>query len=182
MDMTSFFCEKFNTCFDGVQIVTPTKAEEQRILSRVHEQKSLYKVKYANQMENRFLAYLEANGVTRKKLLSHASAQQNWGSISHNGLHAGTHGKFGGGIYLSPDYRLSRSFGPIVGVFETAYGNPLFIYDFEDVGFDQNILYINDKQCVHANPKNIKRIIYNEVVFFEPEAVILRYLITSKTE
>ena len=177
MDMTSFFCEKFNTCFDGVTIVTPSKTEEQRILSRVPEGKKLYKVKYADQMTKRFSDYLEKNEIKRKKLLFHGSAERNWASIIQNGLHAGKSGKFGGGIYLSPEYKMSQMYGKIIGVFDTAYGNPLFIYNYEDVGFNQNILYVNDKQCVHANPKNIKTLCYNEVVFFEPEAVILKYLI-----
>lgn len=167
---------------EGIRVEAPTKEEKKEISSHFLCPVDIWKVIYPK-MERRFKRYLKKNEIKTTKMLFHGSRESNWKSIIENGLHRGISGKFGGGIYMTPDARLAEGFAGngYIGYFDTAYGNPLMVYEQTDVGYGEDVLFVNDKNCIHAAPEKISVVgNYNEVVFFDTNATCLKFLIRKK--
>lgn len=135
------------------------------------------------------------------KMLWHGSRNENWESILSEGLvlhpQAKVTGKmFGSGIYFATSAKKSYNYTSangsywaggksdtgVMAVFECSYGKP---YDVRsNAGFTNSFGYDNLRRkrggydCVHAHAGNILR--NDEIVFYRPEQMNIRYLVTFK--
>lgn len=141
-----------------------------------------------------FNSYCEKNKITTIKSFFHGSTNQNWLSIVNNGLKLNPNAKITGkmlgyGIYTG---KASKSYGytsltnaywtnehskiGILGLYATAYGNPLHVYN--DIrSYTRAELDAKKCNCVHAHGGNGLYLRNDEVVFYSEAALLLNYII-----
>ena len=144
--------------------------------------------------KERFNKYIKSRNIKHIKELWHGSKNENWLSITQNGLKlhpdAVITGKmFGDGIYFAPSSMKSwgytsaygsrwangNSSTAFMGVYAVAYGNP---YDAARYGysFTQKALEDRGYNCVHAIAA-LTGLRNDEIIFYSEDAVLLNYLV-----
>lgn len=195
--------EKSNTNPDpfkelGVEVSEASNEDIKKVYSMLPDNlkqkvSTVYKIK-CEAHAKRFEEYCNKNGITQTKYLWHGSRNENWLSIIKLGLllkpNAQITGKmFGNGIYFAP--KAQKSWGytsggywtgeslkgfAMMGVYETAYGNPYHPTPSENWKFTQSFLKSHNKNCVHAEGGtcNLRN---DEIIFYDEGAMCLRYVV-----
>lgn len=183
----------------GIEVYEATAEQRNKVVS--HLSKSLtgrvnkvYRV--INQKHRRrFNAYLKKNEINKVCELWHGSRNENWLSIIEKGLmlnpDAVTTGKaFGQGIYFAEKsnkswnytsyygscYASGKSDTGIMGVYVTAYGNPLDVSIIKK--YSEDYLRVRGYDCVHAHAG--VDLLNDEIIFYNEAAVLLNYIVTFK--
>lgn len=151
--------------------------------------KAIYKITN-NKHETRFKEYCKKRNISNTRFLWHGSRNENWLSIINKGLllnpNAVITGKmFGNGIYFAP--KSTKSWGytsyrnaywtsgscdtAFMGVYETAYGNPLNVVSAKRYTQDT----LQGKDCVHAHAGHA--LMNDEIIFYDESAMVLRYIV-----
>ena len=150
--------------------------------------------------EKRFNKFVEDNKITDTRLLFHGSRSENFWSIIKTGLMIRpanavyTGSMFGDGLYFAPKCQKSIGYTSLNGsywahggnnvaymaLFEVAYGKPYVIYEHNSNCYGLNYDVLQNKKpkchCLHA--KADKGMLRNdEIVFYKPEQVTIKYLI-----
>jgi poly [ADP-ribose] polymerase len=150
--------------------------------------------------EKRFNKFVEDNKITDTRLLFHGSRSENFWSIIKTGLMIRpanavyTGSMFGDGLYFAPKCQKSIGYTSLNGsywahggnnvaymaLFEVAYGKPYVIYEHNSNCYRLNYDVLQNKKpkchCLHA--KADKGMLRNdEIVFYKPEQVTIKYLI-----
>ena len=140
--------------------------------------------------KKRFLDYCARKNICNTKMLWHGSKNENWLSIIKNGLllhpNAVITGKmFGNGIYFAPKstkswnytsylnayYTNGKADFAFMGLYETAYGNPLDVMS----SHQYTEKTIADKNCVHAHAGEY--LLNDEIIFYNESAINLKYIV-----
>lgn len=137
----------------------------------------------------RFESYCKERNVSERKLLWHGSGKANWASIIQNSLQirpTAAHGSmFGRCLYTSN--RAEKSLGycdggywqggsgaRFLGLYDTAYGNPMFVHD-ADHGLSYERVNAKGYDCVHALKG---RALHNdEICFYDDSALCIKFLV-----
>lgn len=155
--------------------------------------RTVYKIN-SPEHAKRFEEYCNQNNISKTKFLWHGSRNENWLSIIKLGLllkpNAKITGKmFGNGIYFAP--KAEKSWGytsggywtreriqgfAMMGVYETAYGDPYYPTSGENWNFTQNFLTKEHKNCVHAEGGSCG-LRNDEIIFYDEGAMCLRYVV-----
>lgn len=152
--------------------------------------------------EKKYKRYLEKNNITNTKLFFHGTRSCNVFSILKSSLmlrpvNAVINGKmFGMGLYQAPLARKSIGYTSVSGsywasgnstsgfmiIFETAYGAPFHVYNYNyDYGkMNEELLqkYQKGANCLHAHAGASLR--NDEVIFYNETAVNMKYLVEIK--
>lgn len=147
----------------------------------------------------RYERYVKARGITVEKELIHGSALENWNSIVVNSIvldarklnpNIVIHGKaLGNGGYFAMDFAKSNNYVglassihhhgdysiAVIGVFRTAYGNPMYAVPGKWGTYYDQEFPKSGKDCVHAD-KAVTGWHMDEVVFFDESAYYLEKL------
>ena len=182
------------------EIYYTTDKQKEDVMKRISSElkgkvAQIYRVVDTAQKE-RFDKYCEKYGITNIKQFWHGSRNENWLSVAMNGLklnpNAQITGKmYGQGIYTAPSSMKSwnytsyngtywangRSNTGIMGLYATAYGNPLNI-DSGARNYTQRELLSKGCHCLHARGGSVLRA--DEVVFYHEDALLLQYLVVFK--
>lgn len=181
----------------GIEVFLATESQKQTVFSHLSPRyqsmvKTVYRIKPLKQ-EEKFNNYIKENNITNIKSFWHGSVNSNWLSIIENSLIINkkvANGRmFGDGIYFAPS--ADKSFGytsysgsrwangndkvAIMGLYKTAYGNPLF--DTRYYNLNQEELKKLNKNCLHARGGNQYGLRNDEIIFYTPDAVCLNYLV-----
>jgi poly [ADP-ribose] polymerase len=177
--------------------------EEQMIKKLMNESKDKFKKAWRVrniETENKFNKFVVDNEIKNTKLLFHGSRSENFWSIIKTGLmirpanaiHTGS--MFSDGLYFAPKCKKSIGYTSLNGsywakgdnnvaymaLFEVAYGTPYVIYEHTSDCYKLNFDVLQHKtpkcHCLHA--KADKGMLRNdEIVFYKPEQVTIKYLI-----
>lgn len=141
--------------------------------------------------DKRFDDYCTGRKITVKKLFWHGSSNCNWLSIIVYGLllkKACLYGMFGGGIYTAPKAQKSLGYTDggywrggtgdyrILGIYETAYGNPYHPTRGENWNYTEDKIKALGADCIHAKG-NTCGLLNDEVVFYNEAALHLKYIV-----
>lgn len=185
----------------GIEISAPSKADTEKVYKMLPDElrskvANVYKVNCPEHAE-RFEKYCNQNGIDKNhtKFLWHGSRNENWLSIIKLGLllkpNAQITGKmFGNGIYFAPKAKKSWNYTSyrgafytngsssfaVMGVYETAYGEPYHPTRGENWNFTQLFLKKSGKNCVHAEGGTCG-LINDEIIFYDEGAMCLRYVV-----
>lgn len=195
---------KSGPCFKdfGIDVHYATEDQETKVKEKLPvelRQKVLhiYRVVPEKQKE-RFNSYLKRKGITVVKELWHGSRNENWLSIIKNGLllnpNAISTGKMlGYASYCAPSptksWGYTSAYGTywahgnsnraFMGLFATAYGNPLFPTRARQ--YTQAELDREHKDCVHAKAgttiNGFSSLRNDEVAFYNEDATLLNYIV-----
>lgn len=158
---------------------------------------AVYKVVDIGRQQD-FDLYCHERKITNIQKLWHGSKNENWLSIIRNGLvlnpNASITGKmFGNGIYFAPNPKKSYGYTSchgtywargnmntgFMGLYDTAVGDPYYPTSSYGTSAEAETKRMG-KDCLYA--KKGRMGLYNdEVVFYDPRAVILSYLIKIKS-
>lgn len=188
--------------FENAEVYEATDEQKEEILKKLspslHSKVwKIYRV-IDNEKKKRFDDYLEKNHIKTVKQFWHGSRNENWFSITKNGLtknpNAVITGKMlGYGIYTSPSSAKSFNYTSyhgtywangssnigIMGLFATAYGNPLDVDNYSNIRhYTESELKALGKDCVYAHKGNCLR--EDEICFYNDDAVLMNYLIIFK--
>ena len=155
-----------------------------------------------NKTQQKFNAFMEAEGNIQTKLLWHGSRNENWWSIVNSGLvlkptNAVITGKmFGYGIYFATKARKSLGYTSISGsywakgssssafmaLYNVAYGKPYDTYSFDSrfYSLDYNKLQSFSKgcHCLHAHEGQMLR--NDEIIVYKEAQTTIQYLVELK--
>lgn len=188
----------------GLEIKPISKTDEKIILKELGDLRNKYYMawKVTNKMTNdRFKAHIKESDFTNTKLLWHGSRNENWMSILSSGLllnpNAVITGKmFGKGLYSALQPRKSFNYTSynnsywahgnsdtaFMGLYETHYGNPYIVADFNSkyYDFDYNKLRKEGNyDCLHADSR--KGMLRNdEIIVYREDQMDIRYLVELK--
>lgn len=142
--------------------------------------------------------WCEEKRVENKKLFWHGSTNNCWWSILTNGLSLeyARYGMFGKGLYFSNDADKSMGYSSntgsrwangksntsFMGIFETAYGNPVKTQNWDSTCYQFNAEIFSQKypskDCYHAlRGNNLRK---DEIVFYHNEQATIKYLVEFK--
>lgn len=157
--------------------------------SKVHR---VYKINDINQSK-KFDTYCEKNNITAKKYLWHGSRTENWLSIITTRLKLNPAAKINGkmwghGIYFAPSAKKSWGYtsyrgsywakgtsdAAYMGIYEVAYGNPVFPTTLHS--YTQGEVKKLGKDCVHA-VAGACGLANDEIIFYDESAMVLRYIV-----
>jgi len=179
-----------------IEVYIATDKQKAQVLSNLDDTlkgrvKNIFRVINKKQ-QKKFNTYLTNNNITKVKQLWHGSRNENWASIITNGLllhpNAKITGKmFGDGIYFAPSSRKSWGYTSyrdaywtkgdsdtaFMGLYATAYGNPLDVYS--SYRYTQEIIKSKAANCVHAHAGQYLR--NDEIVFYSESAITLNYIV-----
>lgn len=180
----------------GIQVFEATEKQKEQVYSHLSDNlkrkvKTIYRVIPGTQQE-RFNSYLKKRNIRKVKQLWHGSRNSNWLSIMTNGLKlhpdAPITGKmFGQGIYFAPSSEKSWGYTSyhnsywangnddtaIMGLYATAYGNPLDVNT--NAYYTDETLRKKGKDCVHAHAGTQLR--RDEIIFYNEDAMVLNYIV-----
>ena len=183
-----------------IELYAATYEQREHVMAHLYDDlkpqvRNIYRVIPKKQKE-RFDRYLEDNNISVVKELWHGSRNENWLSIIENSLllypDAVITGKmFGDGIYFASNIYKSLNYTSLagsywtggkdsvgyMGLFATAYGDPLKVLDPDD--YTEDDLKRLGKNCVHAEAGSSLR--NDEIVFYNEDAVLLNYIVEFKT-
>lgn len=152
------------------------------------------------QFRKRYGEYVEKRKIGVEKELIHGSALSNWNSIIQNSLvldatklnpNIVIHGKaLGNGTYFALDFAKSNNYVgmagslhhhgnatvAVIGVFRTAYGNPMYAIPSEWGTYYDREFPKSGKDCLHADRK-VTGWYMDEIVFFDESAYYLEKLL-----
>lgn len=178
----------------GIEIHMATQKQRDEVMDHLSDRlkplvKNIYRVIDKDGRE-KFDRYVKDHNITRRKELWHGSRNENWLSIINTRLslhpNARITGKmFGNGIYFAPSSMKSWGYTSMdgakwsgsgsktgfMGLFATAYGNPLDIYTAKSFSEDT----LDGKNCVHAHAG--QALLNDEIVFYNEDAMVLNYLV-----
>lgn len=183
----------------GIEIYECTKEDMETIKGMYNGKRPIKRAFRAinKQTEGRYQKYVEEHTATTPMLLWHGTRNENVWSILGTGLmlnpKAVITGKmFGHGIYFAPSAQKSLGYTSLDGsywaggrsdtgfmlIFETAYGNPLFVHRLDDHGS------LNSKnfekrhpghQVLHAKAGKMLR--NDEIIFYHEDQMTVRYIV-----
>ncbi|MBO5969849.1 MAG: WGR domain-containing protein [Clostridia bacterium] len=187
----------------GIEIRETTPEEVRIILAAMNESNSHYSRSWAvtnYRTQENYDQYIHEHNIETTKLLFHGSRNENWISILSKGLMIRpsnavfTGNAFGNGIYFAPKCQKSIGYTSLSGsywakgksnkaymaLYETAYGNPYYLYDYSSETARMSEEYLLNKtpacNCLHA--KADKGMLRNdEIIFYTPRQMTVRYLI-----
>ena len=183
----------------GLEVYVATDKQKDQVLSHLSDRlkpkvKQIYRV-INHKHRDRFNRYLEENHIHKVKQLWHGSRNENWFSIAVNGLQLNPNavitGKmFGQGIYFAPSSMKSWNYTSFygttwasgnsdtgfMGLYATAYGNPLDAYYAKD--YSQHMLQSTGNNCVHAHAG--QALLNDEIIFYDESAMLLQYIVEFK--
>jgi poly [ADP-ribose] polymerase len=179
---------------DTVKEATPYQEQIVRKHLTDSLNKKVYKIYRVipEEQGKKYKFYCDKYDIHKKKLLWHGSRNENWLSIIETSLSLNPKAKitgrmFGNGIYFANNPR--KSFGytssesaywtnehsdyAIMGLYETAYGNPHDCYAPHH--YSQRELNAEHKNCVHAHKGQY---LYNdEIIYYDEDAICLQYIV-----
>lgn len=185
----------------NIELYSATYEQRQHVLDHLYEElkpkvRNIYRV-IPKQQKEKFEQYLNLNHISVVKELWHGSRNENWLSIIEKSLllypDAVITGKmFGDGIYFASDIYKSLNYTSLrgsywtggnskvgyMGLFATAYGNPLKVQTAQT--FTEQDLIAQGKNCVHAEHGSMLR--NDEIVFYNEDAVLLNYIVEFEDE
>ena len=193
---------KSNKCFADTEVFEATDQQKEEILKRLspslHDK--VYKIYRVIDKEKneRFNRYLKKNNIKTVKQFWHGSRNENWFSITANGLtvnpNAVITGKMlGQGIYFAPSSAKSWNYTSyrgtywakgnsglgIMGLYATAFGNPLDVSNYADIRrYTASELKRLGKDCVYAHKGAFLH--EDEICFYQDDAVVMNYLVIFK--
>jgi len=153
--------------------------------------------------QQRFDNFVKENGIACTELLFHGSRNENFWSIIGSGLMIRpsnavyTGSMFGDAIYFANDAGKSLGYSSLSGsrwtggssnfgflaLFDTAYGNPYFVYDFNSRFYNFNYQKLQQCQananCLHASASR-GMLRCDEIVFYKPEQATIQYLVEMR--
>lgn len=180
-----------------VTVKLATEKQKERVINLLDTQlrskvKTVYRVIPKKQQEI-FDRYIKVNKIKNIKYLWHGSRNANWLSIIVNSLQLNPNaiitGKmYGQGIYFAPsamkswgytDYHGSywshgQSDNAFMGLYATAYGNPLCLSDWSSMNYEREVK-TRGYNCLHVVGGNAIR--HDEIVFYTEQAMLLNYIV-----
>lgn len=187
----------------GIEIRETTDEEVRIILAAMNESNGRYSRSWAvtnQKTQTAYDQYIKDHNIEKTKLLFHGSRNENWISILSKGLMIRpsnaviTGNAFGNGIYFAPKCQKSIGYTSLNGsywakgnsnkaymaLYETAYGNPYFLYDYssECNRMTEEYLLHKDPPCNCLHAKADKGMLRNdEIVFYTTKQMTVKYLI-----
>lgn len=182
----------------GVEVFEANDKQRQEVLDMLSPSVKakvgrIWRIKPLEQ-EKRFAEYCKKRGIKEKRKFCHGSRNENWSRIieeqklqlrPQNVVITGK--MFGIGSYYGPDYKAvnytslrgstwarGNSDRGFMGIFATAYGNPLMVKTWG--GDYSNECKSGRYDCVHATPRNTG-LKAEEVIFYDEDATCLNYLV-----
>ena len=182
--------------FHNIFVRKATERQKEQVLSKLSPSlrgkvRNVYRV-IPKEQKKRFDEYVKNRNIKTVKQFWHGSRNQNWLSIVNNSLllnpDAIITGKmYGNGIYFAPDSLKSWGYTSrgkwtggssstcIMGLYATAYGDPLDVSTWSCSADYQKMVEQSGKDCLHAHGGSALRA--DEIIFYDEAAVLLQYIV-----
>lgn len=183
----------------NIEIYEANEKQKEQVMKHLDSdlQKKVHKIYRVINPDHkkRFNEYIEKNNIKKVNQYWHGSGNENWLSIIQTGLllkpNAKITGKmFGNGIYFAPKakkswnytsyngtyWRKGSSDTAFMGLYATAYGNPLNCDSA--YSYTEKEVLLKGCNCVHAHAG--KSLLNDEIIFYNESAMLLNYIVEFK--